>query len=400
MTICAISTAPGTGGIAVARISGPQAIEITDKIWRGKSLSAAKSHTARLGTIFDPDTKEDLDSAVATVYRSPKSFTGEDVVELSVHGSTWIQRELINILIRNGARLAEPGEFSRRAFAAGKMDLAEAEAVADMIASSSRAAHHIAMSQMRGDYSRRLSKMRDDLLQLCALLELELDFSEEDVEFADRTTLITLAETIHETVTRMSASFATGNALKNGVPVAIIGATNAGKSTLLNRLLEDDKAIVSSIHGTTRDTIEDTAEINGILFRFIDTAGLRETTDPIESIGINLTSQHTAVDDRSFQSQTGRNRHTDQRTPQRRNNNHSRHQQSRPRPDPTAPTRLCIHINPHICKNRPRPVSFARCPHTRRQHRLYPHGYDCDQRTPLPIPAPCSPSDNICHLRP
>ncbi len=287
MTICAISTALGTGGIAVARISGPQAIEITDKIWRGKSLSAAKSHTARLGTIFDPDTKEDLDSAVATVYRSPKSFTGEDVVELSVHGSTWIQRELINILIRNGARLAEPGEFSRRAFAAGKMDLAEAEAVADMIASSSRAAHRIAMSQMRGDYSRRLSKMRDDLLQLCALLELELDFSEEDVEFADRTTLITLAETIHETVTRMSASFATGNALKNGVPVAIIGATNAGKSTLLNRLLEDDKAIVSSIHGTTRDTIEDTAEINGILFRFIDTAGLRETTDPIESIGIN-----------------------------------------------------------------------------------------------------------------
>ena len=276
MTICAISTAPGTGGIAVARISGPQAIEITDKIWRGKSLSAAKSHTARLGTIFDPDTKEDLDSAVATVYRSPKSFTGEDVVELSVHGSTWIQRELINILIRNGARLAEPGEFSRRAFAAGKMDLAEAEAVADMIASSSRAAHHIAMSQMRGDYSRRLSKMRDDLLQLCALLELELDFSEEDVEFADRTTLITLAETIHETVTRMSASFATGNALKNGVPVAIIGATNAGKSTLLNRLLGDDKAIVSSIHGTTRDTIEDTAEINGILFRFIDTAGLRK----------------------------------------------------------------------------------------------------------------------------
>ncbi len=286
-TICAISTAPGTGGIAVARISGPEAIAIADKVWQGKPLANAATHTAHLGTIIDPADGSALDTGVATVFRGPRSFTGEDVVELSVHGSPWIQRELINLLIRQGARLAEPGEFSRRAFASGRMDLAEVEAVADMIAASSRAAHRIAMSHMRGDFSRRLSSLRDSLIELCALLELELDFSEEDVEFADRSRLIALAKDIHTTVDTMARSFSTGNAIKNGIQVAIVGATNAGKSTLLNRLLGDDKAIVSPIHGTTRDTIEDTVEIGGRLYRFIDTAGLRHTTDPIETIGIN-----------------------------------------------------------------------------------------------------------------
>lgn len=286
-TICAISSAPGTGGIAVARISGPEAISIADKIWTGKPLADAATHTAHLGTIIDPETNQPLDQGVATIFRNPKSFTGEDTVELSIHGSIWIQRELINLLIRQGARLAMPGEFCRRAFASGHMDLAEAEAVADMISTSSGAAHRIAISHMRGDFSRRLSELRDSLLELCALLELELDFSEEDVEFADRQKLIGLAKEIHHTVSTMAQSFATGNAIKNGINVAIVGATNAGKSTLLNRLVGDNKAIVSPIHGTTRDTIEDTAEINGRLFRFIDTAGLRTTSDPIETIGIS-----------------------------------------------------------------------------------------------------------------
>lgn len=288
-TICAISTPPGTGGIAVARISGPRAIEIADHVWKGKKLADTSSHTAHLGSIVDPDSPDDpeLDRGVATVYRAPRSFTGEDTVELAIHGSPWLQRELINLLIRQGARLAEPGEFSRRAFTNGRLDLAEAEAVADMIATSSRAAHRIAMSHMRGDLSRKLSALRDDLLRLCALLELELDFSEEDVTFADRNELIDLATQINRTVSAMAQSFATGNALKNGINTAIVGATNAGKSTLLNRLLNDDKAIVSPIHGTTRDTIEDTAEIDGRLYRFIDTAGLRQTDDPIENIGIS-----------------------------------------------------------------------------------------------------------------
>lgn len=288
-TICAISTPPGTGGIAVARISGPRAIEIADHVWKGKKLADTSSHTAHLGSIVDPDSPDDpeLDRGVATVYRAPRSFTGEDTVELAIHGSPWLQRELINLLIRQGARLAEPGEFSRRAFTNGRLDLAEAEAVADMIATSSRAAHRIAMSHMRGDLSRKLSALRDDLLRLCALLEIELDFSEEDVTFADRNELIDLATQINRTVSAMAQSFATGNALKNGINTAIVGATNAGKSTLLNRLLNDDKAIVSPIHGTTRDTIEDTAEIDGRLYRFIDTAGLRQTDDPIENIGIS-----------------------------------------------------------------------------------------------------------------
>lgn len=287
-TICAVSTAPGVGGIAVIRVSGAQARQIVDRVWRGKRLESVASHTAHLGSIVD-EGGEVIDSAVATVFCAPASFTGDDVVELSVHGSAWIQRETVQLLVRQGCRIAEPGEFTRRAFGAGKLDLAEAEAVADVIASSSRAAHRMAMSQMRGDFSRRLESLRERLLDLASLLELELDFSEEDVEFASREKLRELAEEIHGVVARLASSFATGAALKEGVPVAIVGATNAGKSTLLNRLLGDDRAIVSDIHGTTRDIIEDRIEIGGVLFRLIDTAGLRDTTDMVESLGIDRT---------------------------------------------------------------------------------------------------------------
>ncbi|MCM1310171.1 MAG: tRNA uridine-5-carboxymethylaminomethyl(34) synthesis GTPase MnmE, partial [Bacteroides sp.] len=290
-TISAISTAPGIGGIAVARISGPEAIPIVQKIWRGKDLNRCLTHTAHLGTLYDPATAEDLDTAVATIFRAPRSFTGEDVVELSIHGSRWIQRELINLLIRQGAALAEPGEFTRRALINGKLDLAEAEAVGDMIAASSRAAQRIAISHMRGHYSRHLEQLRQQLLELSALVELELDFSEEDVEFADRQKLIILSLEIQSRVTSLADSFAAGRAIKEGIPVAIVGATNAGKSTLLNSLLGEDKAIVSNIHGTTRDAIEDTIEINGTLFRLTDTAGLRQTSDPIENIGIQRSLQ-------------------------------------------------------------------------------------------------------------
>lgn len=287
-TICAISTPAGVGGIAVARVSGIDAITLVDKIWRGKSLSKAESHTAHFGTIVD-EQGEAIDQAVATVFRNPRSFTGEDVVEIAVHGSRWVQRELINLLVRTGCRIATAGEFTRRAFANGRMDLAEAEAVADVIASSSRAAHRIAMSQMRGDFSRKLSALHNQLLDLASLLELELDFSEEDVEFASREKLLSLANEILAVVSHLASTFATGSAIKDGVSVAIVGETNAGKSTLLNRLLHEERAIVSDIHGTTRDTIEDTIEIGDILFRFIDTAGLRETTDVIESLGIKRT---------------------------------------------------------------------------------------------------------------
>lgn len=284
-TICAISTPAGVGGIAVARVSGQEAIRICDKIWRGKSLDGLASHTAHLGKIIDTDGNV-LDEAVATVFRAPRSFTGEDVVELSVHGSIYIQRELIAALCESGARLADRGEFTRRAFAAGRFDLAQAEAVADMIAADSKASHRLAMSQMRGDFSTELQRLHDSLLELVSLLELELDFSEEDVEFASRPRLLELAEKVKETVGRLARSFRTGDAIKRGVSVAIVGETNAGKSTLLNRLLRDDKAIVSDVHGTTRDIIEDTVDIDGVCFRFIDTAGLRETTDMVESKGI------------------------------------------------------------------------------------------------------------------
>lgn len=284
-TICAVSTPPGIGGIAVIRVSGPEAISIVAKLWRGRELTEVQSHTVHLGELAE-EGKEPIDQCVATIYRGPRSYTGEDVVELAVHGSKWVQREVLSLLQRNGCRLAEAGEYTRRAVINGRMDLAQAEGVADVIASTSRAAHRIAMNQMKGGISKRLASLRERLVQLAVLLELELDFSEEDVEFANRKQLTDTALEIREEIMRLYHSFKRGNAIKEGIPVAIVGPTNAGKSSLLNALLDDDRAIVSDIHGTTRDTIEETLEIGDYLFRFIDTAGLRDTSDPIERIGI------------------------------------------------------------------------------------------------------------------
>lgn len=286
-TICAISTPSGTGAIALVRLSGPDAISIAGSVWKGRPLAEAASHTAHLGLLVDPADGSTLDQAVATVYRAPRSFTGDNIVEFGIHGSRWIQRQLIALLVRQGARLALPGEFTRRAFTSGKLDLAEAEAVADVIASSSKAAHALAISQMRGDFSRHLASLRAEMVDLASLLELELDFSEEDVEFASRGRLLALASKVHSELTRLAASFDTGAAIKEGIPVAIIGPTNAGKSSLLNALVGDDRAIVSDIHGTTRDIVEDTLEIGPYLIRFRDTAGLRDTADTIENIGID-----------------------------------------------------------------------------------------------------------------
>ena len=287
-TICAISTAPGVGGIAVIRVSGKQVIEIVAKCWRGADISTMKSHTAHFGRIIDQNGSV-LDEVVLTLFRNPHSFTGEDVIEIACHGSTWIQQQIVNSLIACGCRPATGGEFTRRAYTNGRMDLSQAEAVADLIASSSRASHRIALNQMRGAFSRELSILREKLLEFVSLIELELDFTEEDVEFADRTRLLSLATHIKDKVDGLAGSFAMGNAIKNGIPCAIVGETNAGKSTLLNLLLRDDRALVSDIHGTTRDVIEDTITIGGTLFRFIDTAGIRETDDTIESMGIERT---------------------------------------------------------------------------------------------------------------
>lgn len=286
-TICAISTPAGTGGIAVTRISGPKAISISDSIWQGKPLADAADHTAHLGLIIDPSDKSMLDQAVATIYRAGHSFTGDEVVEIATHGSRYIQQRLITILIDAGARHAEPGEFTRRAFLAGRIDLAEAEAVADVIASTTKASHRLALSQLTGTFSQSIHALRDSLITLASLLELELDFSEEDVQFASRPQLLAQATDVARHIDSLADTFATGSALKEGIPVAIIGKPNAGKSTLLNRLLGDDRAIVSDIPGTTRDTIEGTAVHHDILFRYIDTAGLRHTTDTIESLGID-----------------------------------------------------------------------------------------------------------------
>lgn len=283
--ICAISTPPGVGGIAVARISGRGAIETVDKVWRGKSLANATTHTAHYGEIVTSD-GETLDTAVAIVFKGPKSFTGEDTVELSVHGSRYVQRELINVLVQAGCRPATKGEFTRRAFANGRLDLASAEAVADMIASESKAAHAIAVRQLKGEYSHNIERLRSKIVDLTALLELELDFSEEDVEFASRKALKESAGEVRGMLQSLAGSFKAGNAIKNGVPVAIVGAPNAGKSTLLNALLAEDRALVSPISGTTRDTIEETLDIDGVLFRLIDTAGIRDTSDTIERMGI------------------------------------------------------------------------------------------------------------------
>lgn len=284
-TIVAVATPAGEGALAIIRLSGKDAFYIADSVWKGAKLSECASHTVHLGNIVD-ENGEILDQAVATVFRGPSSFTGENVVEFSLHGSRWIIREVSNLLLHQGARGAEPGEFSRRAYMNGRMDLASAEGVADLIASSSRAAHRLAMQQTRGAFSKEFNALRDQLIELASLLELELDFSEEDVEFADRTRLEGIVTQLLSKIDRLTASYATGRAFKEGVPVVIAGMPNVGKSTLLNALLQEDKAIVSDIPGTTRDIIEDTCEIEGVLFRFIDTAGLRNSTDTIESIGI------------------------------------------------------------------------------------------------------------------
>ncbi|MDL2262688.1 tRNA uridine-5-carboxymethylaminomethyl(34) synthesis GTPase MnmE [Bacteroidales bacterium OttesenSCG-928-I21] len=290
-TICAISTAPGVGGIAVIRVSGRDAFQAVDKIYRPNqketSILTQKSYTLSYGKIHKDN--EVLDEVVVAVFRSPNSFTGEDTVEISCHGSTYIQQEILQLLLDNGVVLAQPGEFTQRAFLNGKMDLSQAEAVADLIASTSGSAHRMALTQMRGGFSDELAKLRNQLLHFVSLVELELDFSEEDVEFADRTQLKELASEVNLIISKLADSFKVGNVLKNGIPVALVGETNVGKSTLLNLLLNEEKAIVSDIHGTTRDVIEDTVNINGIMFRFIDTAGIRDTKDKIENLGIERT---------------------------------------------------------------------------------------------------------------
>lgn len=292
-TICAIATATG-GAIGVIRVSGEDAICITSRIFssiRNISLDELKSHSHTFGKILSED-DEIIDEVIVSVFRSPHSYTGENSTEISCHGSTYILQQVIRLLINNGCRLAEPGEFTKRAFLNGKMDLSQAEAVADLISASTKASHDIAISQLKGNFSNELATLREQLLNLTSLLELELDFSDhEDLEFADRTELLTLANKVNGHIGNLINSFETGQAIKNGIPIAIIGETNVGKSTLLNQLLKEDRAIVSDIHGTTRDTIEDVIEINNIQFRFIDTAGIRQTTDEIEQIGIERTYQ-------------------------------------------------------------------------------------------------------------
>lgn len=283
-TICAISTAKG-GAIGIIRTSGPDAIRITDAIFQGKhSLTEAKPYTIHFGEIRDNDIL--IDEVLVSVFHAPHSYTGENSTEISCHGSAYILQRIIELLLKHGCTMAQPGEYTQRAFLNGKMDLCQAEAVADLIASQNASAHKIALQQIKGGYSTKLKELRDKLLEMTSLLELELDFSEEDVEFADRQKLIQLAEKIHLEIEQLTNSFHLGNAIKNGVPVAIIGAPNVGKSTLLNALLHDDRAIVSDIQGTTRDLIEDTITLHDTTFRFIDTAGIRHTTDTIEQMGI------------------------------------------------------------------------------------------------------------------
>ena len=312
-TICAPATVPGTGAISVIRVSGPEALTIADKVitCRKGSIAEAGGYTLKFGFIYDNAnncSSEDfetspkvencskngangqvIDEVLVSIFRAPHSYTGENSVEISCHASSYIVSSILNLLYAAGARAAEPGEFTQRAYLNGKMDLAQAEAVADVIASQNAAAHRIAFKQMKGGFSSELKGMRNELLELVSLMELELDFSEEEVEFADRSQLDNLLDQIIAHVSRLIDSFRLGNAIKNGVPVAIAGATNTGKSTLLNALLGEDRAIVSDVHGTTRDTIEETLNIDGILFRFIDTAGLRETDEVVEQIGIKRT---------------------------------------------------------------------------------------------------------------
>ena len=287
-TIVAPATAMG-GAVMVVRLSGSRAIEIADRMFRGrKPLSDAEGYTLHYGTIVGGE-GEVVDDVVVALFRAPHSFTGEDTVEITLHGSQYITSRVLHLAIEHGARMATAGEFTRRAFLAGKMDLSRAEAVADVIASDSAWSHRVATTQMRGGYSARLATLRDRLLHLCSLLELELDFSEEDVEFADRKMLRSIIDEVSHEIESLTSSFSLGNALKEGVAVAIVGEPNVGKSTLLNALVEDDRAMVSEIAGTTRDTVEATAVIDGIRFRFIDTAGLRTTDDRLESMGIERT---------------------------------------------------------------------------------------------------------------
>lgn len=289
-TIVALATPSGAGAIAVIRLSGKDAIEIASQVFQsvsGKKLSTQKTHTIHLGHIVED--KKNYDQVLVSIFKSPNSYTGENVVEISCHGSTFIQQQIIQLLLRKGAKMAQAGEFTLRAFLNGKLDLSQAEAVADLINSDNEASHQIAMQQMRGGFSNEIAKLREKLLSFASLIELELDFSEEDVEFADRTAFYELLNRIEFILKRLIDSFAVGNVIKNGIPVAIVGEPNVGKSTLLNALLNEERAIVSDIAGTTRDTIEDELVINGIGFRFIDTAGIRDTQDHVESIGIQKT---------------------------------------------------------------------------------------------------------------
>lgn len=299
-TICAIATAPG-GAIGIIRICSPHAIIHATRIFHpacGVPLEERKPASLTFGTIVDPSTNEVVDEVLISLFRAPHSYTGEDAIEISCHGSSYILQRIMQLLIETYCRMATAGEYTKRAFLNGKMDLSEAEAVADLIASQDAATHRLAINQMRGGFGREFATLRNQLLHINTLLELELDFSDhEDIEFADRSTLNILATEIEKTIATLTQSFAQGNAIKNGVPVAIVGQTNAGKSTLLNTLLNEEKAIVSSIHGTTRDTIEDTFYLHGIRFRLIDTAGLRTTNDEIENIGINRTLQRISQSD-------------------------------------------------------------------------------------------------------
>lgn len=289
-TICAPATIPGTGAISIIRVSGEDSLAIADKVIdvKGESLSETEGYRLRYGTIFADDGSV-LDNVIVSVFRAPHSYTGENSVEISCHASRFIVNAVLELLVNAGARIAAPGEFTRRAFVNGKMDLAQAEAVADVIASQSAAAHRVAMNQLKGGFSSELKALREKLLTMTSLLELELDFSEEDVEFASRSELGALVEETLTHIVRLTDSFSRGNAIKNGIPVAIVGATNTGKSTLLNALLGEERAIVSDIAGTTRDTIEETLNLGGVMFRFIDTAGIRETDEVVEKIGIERT---------------------------------------------------------------------------------------------------------------
>lgn len=289
-TIVALASPSGAGAIAVVRLSGADAIKIAEQVFQsvsGKTISKQKTHTIHLGHIVE-DGKV-FDQVLLSIFKNPHSYTGEDVVEISCHGSTYIQQQIIQLLLRKGCRMAQAGEFTLRAFLNGKLDLSQAEAVADLISSDNEASHQIAMQQMRGGFSNEIAKLREELLNFASLIELELDFAEEDVEFADRTQFRELLDRIEFVLKRLIDSFAVGNVIKNGIPVAIVGEPNVGKSTLLNALLNEERAIVSDIAGTTRDTIEDELTIGGIGFRFIDTAGIRETKDVVESIGIKKT---------------------------------------------------------------------------------------------------------------